>query len=249
MIKETRILMGMPVTVEIAEPSAHQNHIDKVFDYFNYIDKTFSTYKPTSEISNINNSLVQPENYSQDMKMVLALSEKTKQETNGYFDIINNEGNYDPSGLVKGWAIQNAAVLLKNLGFKNFYIEAGGDIQVSGKNSQDKFWSIGIKNPFKTEGVIKRMQLQHDEGVATSGSYERGTHIYNPKNRKSQLAQIVSITVIGPNIYEADRFATAAFAMQQDGIYFIEKLKGFAAYMIDNKGMATMTSNFQTYAI
>jgi FAD:protein FMN transferase len=239
--------MGMPVTVEIVDAKATQNVIDKVFNYFTYVDQTFSTFKPASEITKINQGQIQPNDYSADMKTVFALSEKTKQETDGYFDIVNNQGKYDPSGLVKGWAIFNAAEILKSLGFKNFYVEAGGDIQVQGLNKEGKPWKVGIKNPLNIKEIIKVVFLKHNEGIATSGSYERGAHIYNPKNRKDELAQIVSLTVIGPNIYEADRFATAAFAMQQEGIHFIEKLNGFAGYMINQKGIATMTSDFERY--
>lgn len=246
-MKETKILMGMPVTVEICDASATQKDIATVFAYFDYVDKTFSTYKPDSEITKINNGLVLPENFSKDMKTVFELSKETKQETDGYFDIVNNQGIYDPSGLVKGWAIFNAAKILKNLGFKHFYVEAGGDIQVEGKNHQNMAWKVGIKNPFNVKEIVKTVYSKNNEGIATSGSYQRGSHIYNPKNRKQELAEIISLTVIGTNIYQADRFATAAFAMGRYGIHFIEKLPGFEAYMIDHKGIATMTSGFKNF--
>jgi thiamine biosynthesis lipoprotein len=55
--------------------------------------------------------------------------------------------------------------------------------------------------------------------------------------------------VIGPNIYEADRFATAAFAMESAGILFIEELEGFEGYMIDQHGLATYTSGFERYVV
>lgn len=55
------------------------------------------------------------------------------------------------------------------------------------------------------------------------------------------------MTVIGPNIYEADRFATACFAMGEKGIYFIEQLSGFEGYLIDNNKIATLTSNFKKH--
>jgi len=86
-----------------------------------------------------------------------------------------------------------------------------------------------------------------NEGIATSGTYIRGAHIYNPLNPQEQLNEIVSLTVIGPNIYEADRFATAAFAMGKNGIVFIEHLPGFEAYVIDVKGIATSTTGFSKY--
>ena len=61
------------------------------------------------------------------------------------------------------------------------------------------------------------------------------------------VTDVVSLSVIGPNIYEADRFATAAFAMGQEGIRFIERLEGFEGYMIDRHGQATFTSGFTRY--
>ncbi len=84
-------------------------------------------------------------------------------------------------------------------------------------------------------------------GIATSGSYRRGQHIYNPHNANAPLTEIVSISVIGPNVYEADRFATAAFAMGKQGINFIENLKGFEGYMINKDGIAVQTSDFVRY--
>lgn len=233
--------MGMPVTVEISDESATQQKINKVFDYFRYVDEKFSTYKDASEITAINNGRIKTEDFSDDMKTVFRLSEKTKKETDGYFDIIKPDGSYDPSGLVKGWAIFNAAEILRKNGFKEFYVDAGGDIEVNGK-----FWKIGIKNPFDQKQIVKVVYLK-DKGIATSGTYIRGDHIYNPKNKNDKITDVASLTVIGPNVYEADRFATAAFAMGKKGIEFIEKLDGFEGYMIDNKGIATMTSGFEKY--
>ena len=55
------------------------------------------------------------------------------------------------------------------------------------------------------------------------------------------------MTIIGPNVYEADRFSTPAFAMGRNGIKFIEKQKGLEGYMIANDGVATYTSGFNKY--
>ncbi|HSR89519.1 MAG TPA: FAD:protein FMN transferase [Candidatus Udaeobacter sp.] len=246
MLKQTRLLMGMPITVEICDLSANSEAVDKVFDYFDYVDKKFSTYKDDSEISGINNGKIREKDYSADMKEVFGLCEQTKKETNGYFDIQLKNKTYDPSGLVKGWAVYNAAEILRKLGFNNFYVEAGGDIQVSGQNSQGQNWRIGIRHPFNESQIIKTVSLS-SEGVATSGTYIRGQHIYNPYDDKKPITEIVSLTVIGPNIYEADRFATAAFAMGKKGINFIESLKNLEGYMVDKDGVATMTSNFEKY--
>ena len=245
-MKQTRLLMGMPITIEVVDTTITQEDIEKVFDYFSSIDEKFSTYKATSEISKINRGELSTVEYSEEMKTILALSEQTKIDTDGYFDI-QQDGIYDPSGMVKGWAIQNAADVLKAQGFANFYIDAGGDVQIVGYKDGAP-WRIGIRNPFNRSENVKVLGLTNC-GIATSGTAIRGQHIYNPHDRNIKLQDVVSITVIGPNIYEADRFATAAFAMGKRGIHFIEKLAGFEGYMIDAQARATFTSGFERYVL
>ena len=238
--------MGMPITVEILDASATEGDIERVFAYFRSIDETFSTYKEESEISKINRGELAEEEYSKAVKTILALSEQTRQETQGYFDIEHN-GFFDPSGIVKGWAIYQVAQMLKETGFVNFYIDAGGDIQVAGTNNGQP-WRIGIRNPFNRNENVKVLAIT-DRGVATSGTAIRGQHVYNPYEPGEPIEDIVSLTVVGPNVYEADRFATAAFAMGRRGIYFIERLAGFEGYMIDASGRATYTSSFERYVL
>lgn len=251
--------MGMPITVEIIDPHATEEIFNEVFNYFMHIDEKFSTYKSTSEISAINAGVLASAHASEEMQLVLAMCEETKRETGGYFDIKKPDGTCDPSGLVKGWAIWNAAKLLEKNGFENFYIDAGGDIQPHGHNADGAPWAIGIKNPFNQNENIKVIYVGgarggsgadgkgNAEGVATSGTYIRGQHIYDPHGGGKPVSEIVSLTVIGPNIHDADRFATAAFAMGANGIQFIEQLKGYEGYMIDNNKIATMTTGFEKY--
>lgn len=244
-IQQTRILMGMPITVNIIDPSADEAIIDRVYDYFEYIDEKFSTYKPFSEISLINQHAQVLEEASHDMQMVFRLAEQFRQSTGGYFDI-QHAGKLDPSGLVKGWAISNAAELVRQAGYVDFFVEAGGDFQAAGKNAQGQDWRVGIRNPFDMQEIVKVLSVT-DCGVATSGTYIRGQHIYNPVGGADEINDIVSLTVIGPDVYEADCYATAAFAMGRDGIAFIETLDGFEGYMIDQQRQATFTSKFERY--
>lgn len=243
-MRETRLIMGMPITVEVVDHISSSD-LEKVFKYFRNVDEKFSTYKDSSEIQQINRGRLAEDFYSDEMKEVLRLCEQTKQQTQGFFDIRTPNGDLDPSGLVKGWAIFHAAQILKSNGFQNFYIDAGGDIQPSGHNSEGRPWRIGIKNPLNEKEIIKIVYTKN-EGVATSGTYIRGQHIYNP-HTKDRPSKIISLTVIGPNIYEADRFATAAFAMGAAGINFIENLPGFEGFMVDEQGMGIKTSGFSSY--
>jgi FAD:protein FMN transferase len=238
-MKQIRLIMGMPVTVKIArnEERKTKKDLERVYDYFKYIDEQYSPFKETSQVGRLNRG----EEICKEMTQILRLAQDTKVETNGYFDIKRPGGKIDPSGIVKGWAIAQAADILRKLGYTRFYIDAGGDAEVVGKN-----WSWGIRNPFNVREIVKVLNLSNC-GIATSGTYERGQHIYNPVTKSTEITDIVSLTVIGPDVYEADRFATPAFAMGKVGIEFIEKLPGFEGYMIDKRGIATMTSGFSKY--
>ena len=181
------------------------------------------------------------------MREVFDLCEKTKAETKGYFDITRPDGSIDPCGMVvRGWAIRNAARQLAAMGFADFCVEAGGDIQCQGVNDEGQEWTVGIRNPF-VEGEIVKVLTPKGHGVATSGNYIRGNHIYNPHTGHYGSDNIVSLTVIGPDVLDADRYATAAFAMGREGIYFIERTRGLEAYEIDVSGTARMTSGLERY--
>lgn len=237
-MKKIEFIMGMPVIIETPE-NVKEVIFKKVFDYFRYVDEKFSPYKATSEVTKINDKRIK-DKFSKEMKEILDLSEKTKKETNGYFNIYQN-GFIDPSGIVKGWAIYNASKILDELKVKNYYVEASGDIQTKGKT-----WTVGIKNPFSKNEIVKVLHLK-GEGIATSGTYEKGNHIYNPNGILDD--EIISLTVIAPNVYEADRYATSAFAMGKDGIHFLESIAGLEGYMINRQGIATMTSGLDKYVI
>ncbi len=257
-MKLTELIMGMPITVAIpdrermdgADRGARYETAEKaargLFAWFRQVDETFSPFKPGSETSRISRRELAPEESSPDMQEVLRLSEETKRLTSGYFDVWF-EGRFDPSGLVKGWAIDRAAGMLDADGFLSFAIEAGGDIEIRGANDEGRPWAIGIRNPFDASTIIRRLLLAN-RGIATSGTYIRGEHIWNPLTGR-RANEIASITVVGPNVYEADRLATAAFAMGPEGIEFLAGLAdgGIDGYMVGWSGTATFTPGFERY--
>jgi thiamine biosynthesis lipoprotein len=245
-MRQTRLIMGMPVSLAVLDSHARQHHLDIVFAEFTAIDAQFSPFKDDSEISRLNRGELGRDALTPRMAEIFALCEKTKSQTNGYFDIARPDGTLDPCGMVKGWAIRNAAAMLVKMGFENFCVEAGGDIQCHGVNDQGGEWTVGIRNPF-VDGEIVKVLIPRGAGVATSGNYIRGDHIYNPHTGQYGSDDIVSLTVIGPDLLEADRYATAAFAMGRAGIGFIERIQGLEAYEIDVSGMARMTSGLERY--
>jgi thiamine biosynthesis lipoprotein len=244
-MRETRILMGMPITIEILGVDS-EPLVEAAYDYFAEIDARFSPFRPDSEVSAINHGRLRPAEVSPPMREILNLAAHTRQETHGYFDIQRPDGTLDPSGIVKGWSIREAAERIRQSGARDFFVDAGGDVQSAGLNADGLDWRIGIRNPFD-EGEIIKIVTPRGCGIATSGSYVRGAHIYDPHALRRPIEDIVSLTVIGRDVLEADRFATAAFAMGRAGIDFLEGRPDLEGYLVDVAGRATQTSGFKAF--
>lgn len=246
-MKQTRILMDMPITVEVVGSDVPQSTLDDVFAYFERVEDKFSTFREDSQISLFNQGKLALEQLDEEVVEVLDLCQQTSADTFGYFDIFIH-GRIDPAGLVKGWAIRNAAEILAKNGLQNYFVSAGGDIQVAGKNIQNNCWTVGIQDPLDKGKIIKKVKLT-TEGIATSGTYQRGQHIVNPHQPEKKLTDTLSLTVIGPDIYEADRFATAAFAMGSKCLDFISSRPELAAFTVDHLGKTHQTDNFNQYVV
>lgn len=243
---DTRLIMGMPVSVSVADITATDDDLEAAFDHFVKADLRFSPFRPDSELSRLNRAEISLNECSRQMLDILDLAETTRIDSDGYFDIRRPDGMLDPCGIVKGWAIREAVLELTRRGMRNFFVDAGGDIQALGKNGNGKDWRVGIRNPFHADEIVKVL-IPRNAGIATSGNYLRGAHIYNPHAPDAPPSGISSLTVIGPDILEADRFATAAFAMGETGISFIERVQGLEGYQIDAQGRACMTSGLERY--
>lgn len=243
----TNIIMGMPIAIQLPD-SAPASLMGDLFDYFTEVDLRFSMYKADSEMSRFSRGELRESQLSDDLLEVLELARRTEAETSGYFAMRRPDGVLDPTGIVKGWAVRNAAISVHAAGVSDFYVDAGGDIQTSGKSPEGKDWAVGVRNPFNDQEIIKALSISN-RGIATSGTYVRGDHIYNPRDPRHAVADLVSLTVIGPDVLEADRFATAAFAMGTEGLMFLEELDGFEAYGVAPDGIATQTSGFGAFVI
>jgi thiamine biosynthesis lipoprotein len=245
MIKRTWIQMGMPITVCIQDQTAGPEDLAEVVSWLDQVDQRYSPYRETSDVSRLNAGKLARQEVGEELASILQMCQQTKAETGGYFDATRN-GQFDPSGLVKGWAIERAAEILAARGFANYFVDAGGDVRAVGLNGDGQFWRVGIRNPFRRDEVVKVLAIS-DRGVATSGTAVRGRHIYDPFSAGPLQTDVASLTVVGPTIFEADRMATAAFAMGQAGLSFIAARPDLAAYAVMTDGTATYTQGFRDY--
>lgn len=224
-------IMGMPIVVEVRDGDV----LDDVFDWFRRVDATFSTYKDDSEISRMRRGEVARADASEHVQRVLDRCDELREETSGFFDV--DAVGLDPSGFVKGWSVDEAAVILERDGAREYAINAGGDIRTRGR------WCIGIQHPLEPEAVAKIVEA-NDLAVATSGAYERGEHVRDPHSGYTP-AGILSVTVTGPDLGTADAYATAAFAMGgHRAPNWTARLRGYEAMTILADGRVLLTPGF-----
>ena len=223
-------IMGMPIVVEVRAGGAP---LDDVFDWFRWVDDTFSTYKPNSEISRVarGEPAVSPE-----VRDVLDRCEQLRTETSGYFDAYAG-GRLDPSGLVKGWAVDRAAELLDATGVREYVVSAGGDMRTRGS------WRVGIQHPLERRAIAAVVEAS-DLALATSGEYARGRHVLDP-HTGAPPEGVLSVTISGPDLGTADAYATAAFAMGASvAPHWVARLRGYGALVILSDGRVLSTPSF-----
>jgi thiamine biosynthesis lipoprotein len=235
--------MGMPIVLDVRD-EVEDKAIDRVFDWLRWVDATFSTFKADSEISRINRGELAVEAAHADVREVLQRCEELRAATQGYFDVtVPTPGAIDPSGLVKGWAVDRGADLLDDVGARNYGISAGGDIRVRGRALPDTCWRVGIQHPRLRNRVAAIVETT-DLAIATSGAYARGDHVVDPHGVAAP-AGVLSVTVCGPDLGTADAFATAAFAMGVAGPRWTARLpRGYDAMTILADERVLFTAGF-----
>lgn len=235
--------MGMPITIDVRD-GADTATLDAVYADLRRVDGVFSPFKEDSAVSRINGGALAPADAEPIVREVVALCAAYEERTRGFFSPWH-DGRFDPSGLVKGWAIARAAAILDARGHRDYFVDAAGDVRTRGERAPGMPWRVGIRHPVQRDRVV-RVVLANDLAVATSGTYEKGGHIYDPHTGRP-ATELLSLTVLGPSIVDADVFATAAFAMGRAALPFVEDQPGYEAYAIDHDLRGTWTSGFDAY--
>jgi thiamine biosynthesis lipoprotein len=248
-LRRVEPVMGTTVSIDVRPPLVSVDVLDAVVAQLHDIDARFSTYKPDSEISRIARGELPESEASPDVRHVLAVCDHLASVTDGAFDARRHrsDGALDPSGFVKGWAIEEAAWLIDSAGGRNYWINAGGDVVARGEALPGRPWRVGIRHPDQADKVAAVLAVS-DRAVATSGTYERGDHIVDPRSGAAP-AGLRSVTVVGPGLAFTDAYATAVFVMGLEGLGWLAAQPGYAGYAITDDDRSVWTEGMERYLV
>jgi FAD:protein FMN transferase len=207
-LKRAEHVMGTVVSFDVG--SAFAAAVDAAVRWLHWVDATFSTFRADSQVSRLGRAEITAGQCSPEVRQVLAACADLSARTGGYFSATAG-GSLDPSGYVKGWAVERAAAMLTAAGSPSHCVNGGGDVRCVGPSPRGGNWRIGVTDP-ADRGALALAVEGRDFAVATSGVAERGGHVLDPHTGQPQEG-LLSVTVTGPDLAVADAYATAVFAM------------------------------------
>ncbi|HNJ96894.1 MAG TPA: FAD:protein FMN transferase [Ilumatobacteraceae bacterium] len=246
-------VMGTSISIDVVD-SHDRSLIDELVAWFHQVDAEFSPFKEDSTVTRIGRGELAPtdEVVSDDMREVLQRCGELDAETGGVFDVWSlpspNGTRFNPCGYVKGWSVERAAHMLQAAGVRDYCINAGGDIALGGRDHDNRPWRVGVRHPAAANGLAFVLQLDGTNAVATSGSYERGAHIYDPR-RGEATTTLASATVVGPDLAEADAYATTIYVMGIDGLQWLSERPGYSGCLITSDLQLLTTDEFDRHLV
>jgi FAD:protein FMN transferase len=238
--------MGTVVTFEVAlaDPGRERElhlALARARAVLQRTDAVFSLWKPESPMSRIRRGELNVDDAPSEIAEVLRFCDRATELSCGWFDARALPGGVDPTGLVKGWGTARAMDVIKAVGFSDVLVNAGGDVAASGGPRPGARWRVGIRHPDDRLGLLGA--VEGASAVATSGTYERGNHLFDPRERRF-AAGFVSATVVGPDLAFADALATGLCVAGEEGLRFVESAEGFEGFGVGVAGGITKSSGF-----
>lgn len=231
----------MPVSVHVRGAAARapeaETAVRTLFGELRALEQVFSTYVPSSQVSRLQRGELTLAGCDPVVVEVHRLCTTARERTGGAFDawasVPGRPGVFDPTGLVKTWAVGRAARHLAGLPGLDVAVDAGGDVLLHRNEGVDEDaapWRVGIEDPRDRSRVLATVQV-HDGGVATSGTAARGAHVLDPRTGRPATA-VLSATVVGPSLLWADVWATAAVALGEDAVRWVASLHGTSGMLV-----------------
>ena len=258
-VRHAEPVMGTVVSFDVPVTARYDGSLDDAIKWLHWVDRVFSPFLPDSDVSLLAAGETTVDGCAPEMAEVIEACAFVRELSGGYFTA-SPRGRFDPSGYVKGWAVERAADILSAAGSASHLVNGGGDVQCAGDRAspagpapgdvagpEGPPWRVGIADPLR-RGRLALVVEARDCGVATSGTAERGAHIVNPRTGEA-AAGLASVTLVGPRLALADACATAAFAMGPElARAWTESLDGYEAYAITAADGTWQTSGFAAYS-
>src|SRR3954453_13330729 len=238
--------MGVPVSIPARGPQAGldpavEEAVGWVVADLHEVDATFSTYRADSAVSRMRRGELDQDEAPDAVREAAALCEGGARRTEGWFrgwlpDSPRGPRLFEPTGLVKGWAVENACRRLSGaLPAYDVLVDAGGDVALACRRTDTPDWTVGIEDPRDTARLLATLPLRSG-GVATSGSAARGAHVLDPRTGEPGGDGLLAVTVVGPSLLWADVYATAAFARGRTCEPWLSTLANHVALVVDEGG-------------
>jgi thiamine biosynthesis lipoprotein len=230
-------VMGMPVSLALRGRHTRDAAADAawaaVLDSLRRADRVFSTYRADSVVSAIRRGELPLSGAPDEVHEVLDIAERAGRATDGAFSVWRPE--LDPSGVVKGWALERAAAALRALAGTDSCVSAGGDLVCRSVSGEP--WRVGIEDPHDPARVLAVVAV-HDGAVATSGSAHRGAHVVDARTGAAPPA-VAQVTVTAASLTWADVDATAAYALGDRAAEWLGQRVGRAGLVVWADGTTT----------
>lgn len=243
-LRRVEHVMGTTFSVDVRDSGLHPEVLDAVVGWWRWVDRTFSTYRTDSEISRLAARRLRLDECSAEVAEVLELCARARRETEGWFDA-GYAGGLDPTGLVKGWSLDVASRMLVAAGSAVHCLNGGGDIRCVGRPGASRGWRIAVSDPHDRDRVLVVLDVA-DAAVATSGTAERGCHVVDPFTGRP-TAGVRSVTVVCADATRADVLATAALAMGEAALPWLERQPGVEAVVATPDQRCEATTGLPAY--
>lgn len=216
-------VMGMPISLALRGRHATGPETDAAWEAalaeLRWVDEVFSTWRPDSQVSRLGRGELTVADCDPTVAEVLRLGDDARVSSGGAFDVHlpgpDGTRRLDPSGVVKGWAVDRAVRPLLALPDTDVCLSAGGDMVCHVADPAGEPWLIGIEHPLDATRLVAQVPV-HRGAVATSGTAHRGTHVVDARSG-DPAGVLASVTVIGADLTSVDIDATTALALAIDG--------------------------------
>lgn len=246
--RRVEMIMGMPISVAIRGRLAHTAEADAAWDNvaaeLHEVDRIFSTYRDDSYISRLSRGEIDLDGCPAEVAEVMAIGTGAAHRSDGAFSILLPTADgprLDPSGVVKGWAVERASRFLERLEATDFCLAAGGDMVCRTAAPGSGPWRIGIEDPHSPDRMIGIVPVRCG-GVATSGAARRGQHIVDARTGRTPTG-VASVTVIADSLTRADVDATSAYVHGPAAVDWLRRQAGLLALVVQPDGSCVTVDN------